>query len=334
MSNPVTMRALVLEDYQSGRFTQQEIARPVAGEGQVLVRIEASGVNPIDYKIRTGRAPYADPVLPAVLGTELAGVVEAVGAGVSRFKVGDEVYGLVGGVRGLQGTLAEFAAVDWRLLALKPKNLNMREAAALPLVFLTAWEGLVDSARLHAGQTVLVTGGSGGVGHIAVQIAKAFGAEVFATASPAKHEMVRGLGATPIDYHTTKAADYVAAFTGGKGFDVVYDTVGGSSLDDALESVRIRGHVVSCAAFGTHSLAPSSLRAATVNGVFVLLPMLTGEGRAHHGEVLADATRLVEAGKLKPILDPRRFTLATAHDAHDAVEQGTAFGKIVIDIAE
>lgn len=334
MSNPVTMRALVLEDYQSGRFTQQEIARPVAGEGQVLVRIKASGVNPIDYKIRTGRAPYADPVLPAVLGTELAGVVEAVGAGVTRFKAGDEVYGLVGGVRGLQGTLAEFVAADWRLLALKPKNLSMREAAALPLVFLTAWEGLVDSARLHSGQTVLVTGGSGGVGHIAVQIAKAFGAEVFATASPAKHEMVRGLGATPIDYHTTKAADYVAAFTGGKGFDVVYDTVGGSSLDDALESVRIRGHVVSCAAFGTHSLAPSSLRAATVNGVFVLLPMLTGEGRAHHGEVLTDATRLVEAGKLKPVLDPRHFTLATVHDAHDAVEQGTAFGKVVIDIAE
>ena len=126
------------------------------------------------------------PALPAILGTDLAGIVEAVGDGISKFKVGDEVYGLTGGVRGLPGSLAEYSAVDADLLALKPKNISMREAAALPLVFLTAWEGLVDRAGVHAGQSVLIQGGAGGVGHVAVQIARAFGADVFATASAAK----------------------------------------------------------------------------------------------------------------------------------------------------
>jgi len=160
-------------------------------KGQVLVKIKASGVNPIDYKIRLGQAPYAMPELPAIIGTDLAGVVEAVGEGVTQFQVGDEVYGLTGGVRGLQGSLAQYAAVDANLLAIKPRNLSMREAAALPLVTLTAWEGLVDKAAVKAGDRVLVHGGAGGVGHVAVQLAKVFGADVYATVSPA-HRVLRG----------------------------------------------------------------------------------------------------------------------------------------------
>jgi len=176
MKTSPTMRALILDDFQSARFRAAEITRPEPTAGQVLVRIKASGVNPIDSKIRTGQAPHAKPELPAVLGIDLASVVEAVGAGVTAFKVGDEVYGCTGGVGSLQGSLAEFAAVDADLLANKPANLSMREAAALPLVFLTAWEGLVDRADARAGQKVLVLGGSGGVGHVAVQLAKARGA--------------------------------------------------------------------------------------------------------------------------------------------------------------
>lgn len=333
LSSQPTMRALLLDSYQSPEFRDAVIPKPSPAAGQVLVRIIASGVNPIDYKIRIGEAPYAMPELPAVLGTDLAGVVESVGEGVTAFKAGDEVYGLTGGVRGLQGSLAEYAAVDADLLALKPTNLSMREAAALPLVSLTAWEGLIDKAHLKAGQKVLVQGGAGGVGHVAVQIARAHGAEVFAATRSDGVEIVRGLGATPIDVSSTSLEDYVNEHTGGEGFDVIYDTIGGPMLDAAFQAVAYNGHVASSAAFGNHELAPSSLRAASISGVFVLLPMLTGRGRARHGEILREITKLVEAGALKPIVDPNRFTLDTAREAHDAVGQGRASVKIVVDVA-
>jgi len=331
MSN-ATMRALVLNDYADGTFTPTQVPRPVAGPGEVLVKVAASGVNPIDVKIRTGAAPYAMPALPAILGTDLAGVVTAVGPGVDDFKVGDDVFGLTGGVRGIPGSLAEYAAVDARLLARKPARLSMREAAALPLVFLTAWEGLVDRAAVHAGQTVLVQGGAGGVGHMAVQIARAFGATVYATASAAKHGIVAGFGATPIDYRTTPVADYVSQYAHGAGFDVVYDTVGGASLDDSLVAAKPYGHVLSCAAFRPLNLAPGSLRCVTVSGIFVLLPMLSGNGRAHHGDILRKAAELVDQGKLTPLVDPRRFGLDDAIAAHAAQMDGSAIGKIVIDV--
>jgi NADPH:quinone reductase-like Zn-dependent oxidoreductase len=326
------MRAQVLNDYADGRLTEAQVPRPVAGPGQVLVRIMASGVNPIDYKIRTGVAPYAAPELPAILGADLAGVVEALGEGVTRFKVGDEVYGMAGGVRGLPGSLAEYTAVYADALALKPKNLSMREAAAIPLVFLTAWEGLVDRAGVRAGQRVLVQGGAGGVGHMAVQIARAHGAEVFATASAEKREIVESFGATAIDYRKSTVEQYVADHTDGMGFDVVYDSVGGQALDDSLVAARTYGHVLSCYAFGSHNLAPGSLRCVTLSGIYVLLPLLSGEGLAHHGDILREATRLVEEGKVKPLLDSRHYGLADVHAAHDAQESGNIIGKLVIDI--
>ncbi|HEY9727186.1 MAG TPA: zinc-dependent alcohol dehydrogenase family protein [Chroococcales cyanobacterium] len=327
-----TMHALIVDDFQTATFRNAEIPQPKPTANQVLVRIKASGVNPLDSKIRTGKAPHAKPVLPAVLGTDLAGIVEAVGQDVTAFQVGDEVYGLTGGVGGLQGSLAEFAAVDPDLLAKKPTNLSMREAAALPLVFLTAWEGLVDRANVRADQKVLILGGSGGVGHVAVQIAKARGAKVFATASAAKQDMVQQLGAVPIDYRSTSIEQIVQTFTDGRGFDVVYDTVGGSTLDDAFKAVCNYGHVVSSYGWGQHSLMPLSRKAATYSGVFVLLPLLTGEGRAHHGEILRQATRLAQTNRLRPVVDPRHFTFDTALSAHEAVEQGTAVSKIAIDL--
>ncbi|HEX9446779.1 MAG TPA: alcohol dehydrogenase catalytic domain-containing protein, partial [Dongiaceae bacterium] len=158
-----TMQAQVLETYNAP-FRLTEIARPNAGKGQVLVRIQESGVNPLDLKIRAGAAAHAEQQLPAVLGIDLAGTVEAIGADVTGFKPGDEVYGMTGGVGGIPGSLAEYAAVDAALLAKKPHNITMREAAALPLIVITAWEGLVDRAGLgpdgvKRGATVLVHGG-------------------------------------------------------------------------------------------------------------------------------------------------------------------------------
>jgi NADPH:quinone reductase-like Zn-dependent oxidoreductase len=326
-----TMTAAIL-DAPGGTFRIASAPRPEPRAGEALVRIAASGVNPLDSKIRRGEAPHARQPLPAILGIDLAGIVEAVGPGVTDLRPGDEVYGAAGGVGGHQGTLAEYAAVDARLLARKPASLSMREAAALPLIFITAWEGLVDRAGVREGQKVLVHGGAGGVGHVAIQIARAFGAEAFATGSAANADVISQLGATPIDYRSDAVDQYVANFTGGRGFDIVYDTVGGATLDASFQAVRRFGHVVSALGWGSHALAPLSFRAASYSGVFTLLPLLTGEGRAHHGEILAEATRLTEAGKIRPRVDPRRFALADAMEAHRASESGSAAGKLVVEI--
>jgi NADPH:quinone reductase len=332
MSMTNTMTAAVL-DAHGAPFRVGPVARPTPEAGQVLVRIKASAVNPLDTKIHAGQAAHARQPLPAILGIDLAGIVEAVGPGVTAFRRGDEVYGMTGGVGGLQGSLAQYSAVDADLLAIKPANLSMREAAALPLIFITAWEGLVDRAGARAGQKVLIHGGAGGVGHIAIQIARAFEAEVFATGSAANQALIAQLGATPIDYRETSVEDYVGRYAQGRGFDIVYDTVGGATLDASFVAVRRFGHVISCLGWGTHALGPLSFRAATYSGVFTLLPMLTGEGRAHHGDILREATRLTEAGKIVPRVDARRFTLDTVLDAYEAIKAGGQ-GKIVVDIAD
>jgi NADPH:quinone reductase-like Zn-dependent oxidoreductase len=317
-----------------GEFVPAHIPVPVPAQGQVLVRIAASGVNPLDTKIRAGTAAHAKQTLPAVLGMDLAGVVVSLGDGVTSFRPGDEVYGMAGGIGGLQGTLAEFAAVDARLIALKPQNLTMREAAALPLAAITAWEGLVDRARVASGESVLVHGGAGGVGHIAIQLARARNAQVFTTVAKEQFGMAERFGAIPIDYRSATVEEYVARYTQGRGFDVVFDTVGGSTLDASFSAVRrYGGHVLSILGWGTHKLAPLSFRSATYSGVFTLYPMISGEGREHHGDILREVTQLVEAGKLFPWLDAHRFTLASALDAHQLVESGAALGKVVVDVA-
>jgi NADPH:quinone reductase len=326
------MQALVL-DHANAPFRRATIERPIPAAGQVLVRITASGVNPLDIKIRSGNAPHAKQPFPAILGMDLAGVVEAVGSGVTTLGPGDTVYGLAGGVGGLQGSLAEFAAVDADLLAPTPPNLSLHDAAALPLVFITAWEGLVDRAGVQAHQKILVQG-AGGVGQMAIQIARAFGADVFATDSARKQKSIEQLGATSIDYRQTTVKEYVADHTNGQGFDIVYDTVGGATLDASFNAVRRFGHVVSCLGWGVHALGPLSFQAATYSGVFTLLPMLTGQGRAHHGEIMREASRLVSAGSIVPRIHPRHFDFETATDAHRTVEQREASGKVIIDVGD
>jgi len=325
------VRAYVVE-HPKEAFTQVDLPHPAASAGQVLVRVHASGVNPLDIKIRAGKAAHANQPLPAVLGLDMAGVVEEVGPGVTAFHPGDEVYGMVGGVGGLQGTLAEIVVANADLIALKPKSLSMREAAALPLITITAWEGIVDRAKVHEGQKVLVHAGAGGVGHIAVQLAKAFGAEVFATVSAGKQHVVEEFGATPIDYRTLSTEQYVAIHTKGQGFDVVYDTVGGATIDASFVAVkRYTGHVVSCLGWSTHSLAPLSFRGATYSGVFTLMPLLTGLGQAHHGVILREAAALADGGKLRPLVNKLRFSSADIDAAHALVESG-ALGKVVVDL--
>jgi NADPH:quinone reductase-like Zn-dependent oxidoreductase len=292
------MRALILEDY-GAPFVYRVIDRPRPDFGEVLIRVKASGVNPLDAKIKAGEAEHAKQPLPAVLGIDMAGIVVEVGEGVTSYAPGDKVYGMTGGVAGLQGSLAEYVAVDAELIARKPANLTMREAAAIPFGFVTAWEGLVDKARIEEGQKVLIHGGSGGIGQMAIQIARAFGADVYATDTDDKQAIIEWFGATYIDADTVSVADYVNKYTRGAGFDIVFDTVGG---------------------------------AATYSGVFTLQPMLTGMGREHHGAILREATRMAEAGQILPLLDPRHFHLQTADQALTLIVRRGETGNIVVEI--
>lgn len=325
-----TMLAAIAESAQAP-LAVRHIARPVPGKGQVLVRVHAAGVNPLDTKIAAGAGAHARQALPAVLGLDLAGTVVELGEAVEGFTTGQEVFGMAGGIGGAQGTMAEYIAVDARLIAAKPHALGMHEVAALPLVFITAWEGLVDRANVRAGQRVLVHGGAGGVGQVAVQLARARGAEVYATGSAASLDFIRSLGATAIDYQTQSVESYVEHYTAGEGFDIVYDTVGGSTLDASFQAVKpYTGHVLSCLGWGQHSLAPLSFKSATYSGVFTLTPLLTGQGREHHGAILREAAVLADAGQLTIRVDPQQFALDEVNDAFRQVAEGRAQGKTVI----
>lgn len=333
MTKPTsTMQALVLDEF-GGALDLRTVERPSPHPGQVLVRIQSSGVNPLDTKIRVGAAAHAKVTVPAILGMDLAGVVMELGPGPSPFAVGDEVYGMTGGIGDNQGTLAQYAAVDADLLAQKPRRLSMAQAAALPLSIITAWEGLVDRARVGPGHTVLVHGGAGGVGHIALQIAVARGATTFATGRPSSFDTIRAFGAEPISYETTAVEDYLAISPSGDGFDIIFDTVGGSTLDQSFQCVRpYVGHVVSVLGWGSHNLGPLSFRGATYSGVFTLLPLLTGHGRAHHGKILTAAGQLIDSGHLMPLMHSKQYTLATTVEAHHVVETGVATGKVVVNM--
>lgn len=326
------MKALILERYNTP-LKLMDIAKPNPEKGEVLVRIIASGVNPLDLKIIAGKAGHSQIRLPAILGVDMSGLVEAVGEGVTKFRVGNEVYGMAGGVGAIPGSLAEYIAVDADLLSLKPGNLSFHEAAGVPLAFITAWEGLVVRANVGEGQHVLIHGGAGGVGSIAIQIARAKGATVYSTVKRDKFDLISSYGAIPIDYENVSAEQYTEEHTQGEGFDVVFDTVGGDVLDNSFKSVRrYSGHVVSILGWGTHSLAPLSFRSATYSGVFTLYPLLSGKGRARHGVILSIATELISKGRVKPHISPKVYGFENISDAHAAVETSRDAGKVVVDI--
>lgn len=327
------MRAFILESFGQPGVVKTDLPVVQPKRGEVLIEVHASGVNPADLKIAQGHLAPAAPALPAILGMDFAGVITALGEGVTQFAVGDAVYGCAGGVKGRAGTLAEYATVDARLVAHKPASLSMREAAALPLVSITAWEGLVDRAKTQSGNKVLIHAGAGGVGHVAIQIAKAFGAEVFTTVSTAKkQDIARHLGATPIAYRDISVKDYVEQYTDGEGFDIVYDTVGEAVFEESAAATRLYGKLISCAAWQDHNLSPVLGSSLELIGIFMLLPMLTGKNLASHGKILHEIAQLVDAGKLHPVLDPVLFSIDDVNAAHAHLESGKAVGKVVVDI--
>jgi NADPH:quinone reductase len=327
------MKAWIVEHFNNPEvFKQTNIASPKVLPHQVLIRVKATSVNPVDCKIRQGAVPDISPELPAILHGDVAGVIEAVGEGVKNWKVGDEVYGCAGGIKGMGGALAEFMLADPNLIARKPKSLSMREAAALPLVSITAWEGLRDRVLIQSGQTILVHGGTGGVGHVAVQLAKLAGAKVFATvSSDEKAQLAKTLGADfTIDYRKQPVEEYVAEYTNGEGFDIVFDTVGNDNLQNAFKAAKLNGTVISIVSLSSQDLTLLHTKGLTLHLIYMLIPMLFEVGRERHGQILADLAKLVDEGKLRPLLDPKQFIFAEVAEAHRHAESGNAVGKVTI----
>ncbi|WP_027417193.1 zinc-dependent alcohol dehydrogenase family protein [Aneurinibacillus terranovensis] len=327
------MKAQVIREFgDPSVFQPAEIPKPEVKPGHVLIRVAASSVNPIDSKVRQGAVKGVSPDFPAVLHGDVAGVVEEVGEGVTSFKPGDEVYGCAGGFKGTGGALADYMLADSALIAHKPPSLTMREAAALPLVSITAWLALFDRANIQAGQNVLVHGSAGGVGHVGIQLAKWAGAKVYTTASsPDKLEIGKQLGADfTICYRDETVEEYVNKYTEGKGFDVVFDTVGGKNLDRSFEAAAMNGTVVTIAARSTHDLSPLHAKGLSLHVVFMLLSIVTGVNRERHGYILEQVTKLVNEGKLRPLLDAKTFSFAEVAAAHRHLESGKAVGKVTL----
>ena len=315
-----------------------EVPDPVLkGTQDVLVRLHASGLNPVDYKLRRKGGFYPNR-LPLILGCDGAGVVEAIGDAVTKFKVGDEVFFFNGGMGGdEQGNYAELTVVHQGYLAAKPESLSMVEAASVPLVWLTAWEALFERCSLQAGETILIHGGAGGVGYIAIQIAKHAGATVYTTiSSPEKDEFARSLGADYcIRYKDENFAERILELTDGKGVDIVFDVIGGQIFADSFPATKVYGHIVTLDEinFSKDEVKVAKLRNLTLSYELMLTPMhfKMHEARVRQTGMLEEAARLIDAGKVKVFVS-NIFTLDEIAQAHHVVESGHSTGKTVIKI--
>ncbi|EST26438.1 NADP-dependent oxidoreductase [Streptomyces niveus] len=331
------MKTYLIEKYgDQSAVRAAEMPDPQVGADDVLVRIRAASVNPLDLKLRDGAFKAILPYrLPLILGNDFAGEVVQAGPAVTRFRVGDEVYARPGKDR--IGTFAELIAVHQDDVALKPAGLTMEEAASLPLVALASWQALVGRAQVRPGQKVLIHGGAGGFGTIAVQLAKELGAYVATTASTAKVDLVKGLGADVVVDYTKQDFETVL-----DGYDVVLDTLGGETLAKSLRVLRPGGQVIGVA-------GPPDAAFARELGANVFLRLAMSalsfrtrlRARRRHvtysflfmkanGDQLRDLTMLVDAGKIRPVVD-RVFPFDQTREAMEYVEKGRAkAGKVVV----
>ncbi|RRJ31593.1 zinc-binding dehydrogenase [Halocatena pleomorpha] len=325
------MTAYVIEEHgDPDVFARTTTDVPDPAPNEIRVEVVASSLNPVDYKIRQGAIPDFSPELPAILHCDVAGVVDAVGENVTTFEPGDAVYGMPGGAR-RHGSLAEYVVGHAGTFAHAPETIPLADAAALPVVALTAWEMLTDKTTVGIGDEVLVYGGAGGVGHIGVQLADWLGADVTATASSDdKRAFAADLGAdATVDYTTTDVETYVEAHASNGGFDVVFDPVGDDHLQTAFEAVCPYGTVVTTESSSTQDLAAMHQRSLTLGVVLVILPVLLGERQARIGDELADIARLVDDGAIEPHIE-ERFPFAAVADAHRLGEDGSFNGKILL----
>jgi NADPH2:quinone reductase len=302
------------------------------------VKLAAAGVNPLDTKLRAKPVYYPNS-LPAILGCDGAGIVETAGIAVTRFKVGDSVYFNNGGLGGNQGDepgcYAEYTTVHEEYCAAIPANLSLQDSAALPLVLITAWEALVERVNLQAGQTILIHGAAGGVGHIAVQLAHHLGAHIAATVGDDKKDtLVQGLDAKKtIPYKEQDFVQEALAWTNGKGVDVVLDTVGGETFLRSMNAARIGGKVVTLLAtpMSLEDVQVARKRNLSICYELMLTPqvMKQHDERIRQRKILEQCAQLIEAGELG-VLVSFALPLAEAQQAHRMIEQGGVMGKIIL----
>jgi NADPH2:quinone reductase len=316
-------------------LTETELPTPVVEQPtDLLVRLAAAGVNPIDTKIRA-RGPLLPDRLTAVPGCDGAGVVEAVGDGVRRFKPGDAVWFCHGGLGGPNGNYAEYIVVDEAVAQPKPRSLDFVHAAAAPLVLITAWEALYDRARLHEGQRVLIHAGAGGVGHVAIQLARLAGARVAATVSSReKADYVHALGAEcAINYHNEDLVGAIADWTAGQGVDVAFDTVGPEVFKQSIPAMAVYGDLVTILDPGALDLKEARNRNLRISLELMLTPQLRNmqEAMAYQGSILRRCGDLFDQGKLQVYVG-ETFPLAQAAEAHRRIEAGGTKGKLVLTI--
>lgn len=326
------MNAMVIHQYgNSSEFQKIDVPYPKPKGNQVLVKIAATSVNPIDTKIRKGVVQNTfQPNFPMILHNDFSGEIVENGETASRFSIGDLVFGFNAG----GGGLSDYLVVDESILAKAPNNIPIQESASLPLVSITAWEALVDRGNIKAGDHILIHGGTGGVGHVAIQLAKSFGAIVSTTVSSnEKAELVKSLGVDHvINYKAESVEDYVERLTNGKGFDLVFDTVGTDNLDKSFQAVKQKGTVLAIAARSTHDLSPLHSKSLSLHVIFIILTQKTEEGRKEHGAILHKISNLVENGKVKPLINPKRFNYEQIREAHDYFEnKEVEFGKVLVE---
>ncbi|MBI3778929.1 MAG: zinc-dependent alcohol dehydrogenase family protein [Gammaproteobacteria bacterium] len=326
MTAPGAPEVLKLQDLPDPVLTQ---------DTDILVRVKAAGVNPVDTKMRAKPGAYPAP-LPPVLGCDGAGVVEEIGKAVTGFKPGDEVYYCQAPHHDRLGNYAQRALVDHRLVATKPKRLSFTEAAAAPLVLITAWEALHDRVAIQPWHKVLVHAGAGGVGHVAIQLARIAGAEVCTTVGSAeKAEFARSFGANlTINYKEKNFVTAVLDWTGGQGADIAFDTVGGKTLAETFSAVRHYGDVVTLLAPGPEmDWSVPRVRNQRVSFELMLMPVFFGqtEAMAHQGKILDQCRELFQAGELRVHVGAT-LPLAQAAEAHALLESGKTKGKIVLTV--
>lgn len=313
----MSVQAVVMDEFGGPDvLAVREVERPEAGPGEILVRVFASGTNPVEAKIRQGVA-IPDLELPAVLGGDVSGVVAAVGPGVTDFAEGDEVF-YTPEMASRLGSYTELNVVAAAIAAPKPRGLSHVEAAAIPLAGGTAWEAIVRRLAVRPGETVLVHAGAGGVGSFAVQFAIAAGARVLATAGPDNQDLLRDLGAVPIDYHETDPVEAVSEHTGGRGADAVLDLVGGENVAKSSAAARAFGRIATV-------LPPKGeLRALYQRNQELHGILLTRERRR-----LEELTPLFERGQARPVVD-QVLPLDQVRRAHERLDSGHGRGKTVL----
>jgi NADPH:quinone reductase len=315
----------------------QDISEPqITSPTHIKVKLAAAGINPVDTKIRRNGSFYGQP-LPTVLGCDGAGTVVEIGSEVSRFKVGDKVWFCHGGLGREQGNYAEYNVLDERWAALMPTSLNFTEAAALPLVLITAWGGLYERGGLQPGQTVLIHAGAGGVGHVAIQLAKRKDARVITTVNDEeKADFVRSLGADEVIFYSRDdVASSVLSLTKGKGADLVFDTVGPAVFKESISATAHFGRIITLLGLDEMDWTEARMRNLLIGFELMLTPMLRDldEARDKHVQILQQCALWIDEGLLKTHIY-QQFPLQQAADAHRLIEAGHTIGKIVLAITE